>query len=179
MGCIVDAGRMNDTFCLDGRYILDGSHMPEQEKRGERISRIITHNLSMDTMNRIAMGDNCVVYDLDIPQGWVAIIEWLYWHLEEIPNDTRPTVLQIKEKFGGLRFYTSHSHHKFDAYIDFAEKWAFQTCEVCGCRGQTRNIEGRQHTLCPPHYHGTIEGNDLNRISGDDDPLVNELDMPF
>ncbi len=60
----------------------------------------------------------------------------------EAPLDTtkRPPfeVYQVKEKFGGLRFYTnSHNWAIFDL-IQQAEQQSFQICDICGQPGTLR-----------------------------------------
>jgi hypothetical protein len=67
--------------------------------------------------------------------------------LEELP-----TIVQIKEKFGGLRFYTNGNTDIHDAYINFAERMASQTCERCGCPGSLRNSSWMK-TLCDTHHN--------------------------
>lgn len=62
-----------------------------------------------------------------------------------------PTILQIKEKFGGLRFYTGNTSDVDDAYISFACAMASRTCEVCGDPGEKRDT-GWIKTLCDKHY---------------------------
>jgi len=50
-------------------------------------------------------------------------------------------VLQVKQKFGGLRFYVSH-RHRTDAIlqrIEAAELESLRTCEVCGKPGKVRD----------------------------------------
>jgi len=39
------------------------------------------------------------------------------------------TVVQIKEKYGGLRFYTYNSNDYIRGMIDFAESMSYKTCE--------------------------------------------------
>jgi hypothetical protein len=56
-------------------------------------------------------------------------------------------VLQVKEKFGGLRFYTNFSEDTISAIIDAAELESTQTCEVCGKPG-TRRGGGWIETRC-------------------------------
>ena len=53
--------------------------------------------------------------------------------------------VQVKEKYGTLRFYISgHPDNalvsaKLDAYIDFAENMSAITCEICGKPGESNN----------------------------------------
>lgn len=63
-------------------------------------------------------------------------------HLHNIDNACstfslkHPKAAQVKEKFGGLRFYMSNGSTKeMEACIDLAEALAGETCEVCGKPG--------------------------------------------
>lgn len=61
------------------------------------------------------------------------------------PN--HPRAAQVKEKFGGLRFYMTHYTDEMSALIREAEQKAEQTCEVCGVVGESRG-GGWIKTLC-------------------------------
>lgn len=60
------------------------------------------------------------------------------------------TIDQIKEKFGGLRFYYSGGDSMVDGMVTIAESWAAHTCEECGARGHIRS-GGWIRTLCDKH----------------------------
>ena len=53
--------------------------------------------------------------------------------------------LQIKEKFGELRLYTSGNHSKV---ISALESISYQTCENCGSMSQIGHTSGWIFTLC-------------------------------
>jgi hypothetical protein len=57
---------------------------------------------------------------------------------------------QIKEKFGGLRFYFQGGDEYCRGLEAMAEEWASHTCEVCGERGEQRS-GGWIRTLCDTH----------------------------
>jgi len=57
---------------------------------------------------------------------------------------------QIKEKFGGLRFYVNGATDKHWSYINFAESMSYRTCEECGAPGKTYT-DGWHTTLCDVH----------------------------
>jgi hypothetical protein len=63
-----------------------------------------------------------------------------------------PVVVQVKEKFGGLRFYTHGSNDDQSNYVHCAENLSYRICEECGTMkdAQTYNI-GWAKTLCPDH----------------------------
>jgi hypothetical protein len=59
-------------------------------------------------------------------------------------------VQQIKEKFGGLRFYYDGGDERISGLVDMAESWAAHTCETCGNKGERRH-GGWVRTLCDVH----------------------------
>lgn len=54
----------------------------------------------------------------------------LYWH------GGPPRASQVKEKFGTLRFYMTHSTEEMEAIIDIAVRRSSVTCEECGKPGK-------------------------------------------
>ena len=61
-----------------------------------------------------------------------------------------PVAVQVKEKFGTLRFYVNGATDEQYNYITFAEIMSGRTCEVCGAPGQTYAF-GWYSTLCDKH----------------------------
>lgn len=61
-----------------------------------------------------------------------------------------PVAVQVKEKFGGLRFYVQAATDKHYNYISFAESMSYKTCEECGAPGKTYT-DGWHMTLCDIH----------------------------
>lgn len=63
-----------------------------------------------------------------------------------------PKILQIKEKFGGLRIYVSNSDRYISGLILDAENKASITCEFCGTSNPDDDIKARNNrwikTLC-------------------------------
>ncbi len=68
---------------------------------------------------------------------------------DEDYENIKVTVVQIKEKYGGLRFYTYGSNDYIRGMIDFAESMSYKICECCGNSG-TLNKEGWWRTMCQP-----------------------------
>lgn len=72
-------------------------------------------------------------------------------HNYEIPKEIEQVVAhQIKEKFGGLRFYYGGGDDTIDGMVRMAEEWADNSCEKCGCPGIKRS-GGWIKTLCDTH----------------------------
>lgn len=104
--------------------------------------------------------ETCMCWGFDVGDGWERIIRNLSVELEFL-NETVPGLfieaVQVKEKFGGLRFYavvncTDRATRKFWADIvwaltDNAEHRSLWTCETCGKSGRLRP-GGWMVTLC-------------------------------
>ena len=90
--------------------------------------------------------------------GWWPIIKslsaniqhYLDWKnkTEEVVPQVR--VRQVKEKFGGLRFYYDGGDEHVSGMVRMAEAWADASCEQCGAPG-TRRHGGWIRTLCDTH----------------------------
>lgn len=68
-----------------------------------------------------------------------------------IKGDKIPQVVaqQIKEKFGGLRFYYKGGNEKIGGMIDFAESLSYNICEKCGgMKNVGHTTKGWIQTLC-------------------------------
>ena len=80
--------------------------------------------------------------------GWFDIIWNLCELIETIGVPDNFEVFQVKEKFGGLRFYTTGNvGMQVDREIMKAENKSLETCEYCGKPG-TQTKTGWIKTLC-------------------------------
>jgi hypothetical protein len=90
--------------------------------------------------------------------GWWPIIETLCaniqshidWRVKQGQEIAQVEVNQIKEKFGGLRFYYSGGDDEISGMVRMAEAWADIACEECGAAGKRRS-GGWIRTLCDKH----------------------------
>jgi hypothetical protein len=87
------------------------------------------------------------------PSGWKDIIVELNEKLNEI--DPNHKVMQIKEKFGALRYYASFSDDVnidrcWDLIDEYSDKTA-EACEVCGGEAKAITTKGWVHTMCDEH----------------------------
>jgi len=91
-------------------------------------------------------------------EGWWPILEALCgqiqhhidWKNKQGNVVHQVTVAQIKEKFGGLRFYYSGGDEAIDGMVRMAESWAARSCEECGAPGKSRDGSWIK-TLCDHH----------------------------
>jgi hypothetical protein len=93
----------------------------------------------------------------DVGQGWSELLTELHVKLLEVDPDY--TVLQCKEKFGGLRCYIeSESEEAWKIETDYENK-SFLICEVCGESGTTGQWGGYWYkTLCEKHRKSAADG---------------------
>lgn len=104
--------------------------------------------------------------------GWYHVIDALASQLETMIREwwdgldeerrekvggRPPCAIQVKEKFGGLRFYMTYYpeglREEMEELIAEAERASFQTCEACGEPGVPRS-GGWIKTLCDEHADG-------------------------
>jgi hypothetical protein len=93
-----------------------------------------------------------------VGKGWYPILEVLCTnvqsHLDWKEKQGKPVpqvvVEQIKEKFGGLRFYYQGGDDEISGMVRMAEAWADIACEECGAAGKRRS-GGWIRTLCDKH----------------------------
>jgi len=62
-------------------------------------------------------------------------------------ESSHPKAAQVKEKYGGLRFYMTLSNNEIRNLVTEAEVLSKKTCEFCGAEGSLRR-DGWWHTLC-------------------------------
>jgi len=85
-----------------------------------------------------------------VGEGWFPIIKDLIVDLIALGWDKQ--TCQVKEKFGGLRFYINAGSDEIFNRISEAEKQSYKTCEVCGEPGELRTDIGWYWTFCDEHY---------------------------
>lgn len=86
---------------------------------------------------------------VSIGKGWYQIIDDLCSKIEETGIDVK--VEQVKEKFGGLRFYIRNGSEQIYDLIQKAEWEAEKTCEACGAPGKMSTKKRWLKTVCEEH----------------------------
>ena len=109
------------------------------------------------TQNLMCFGFNC-------GDGWFDILWKLCEGIERLAKrETGPEeygkflVTQVKEKYGGLRFYVNWATDKMYDLIDQAEAKSLYVCEKCGKKGTLRNRSGWYVTLCKKHHKEWVD----------------------
>jgi len=89
-------------------------------------------------------------YGLECGEGWKKIVDRTHEKLKYIDPDYK--IAQIKEKFGGLRYYYdqtvdygSTASQIMEDIVRAAEHEASRTCELCGTSKSSDKVEIRVH----------------------------------
>jgi hypothetical protein len=82
-----------------------------------------------------------------VGKGWGSLINEVFDFIEQ--NKISQKVIQVKEKFGGLRIYTDYNEELDKKIIEVCKR-SFTICEECGSPGQLRGGSWYR-TLCPEH----------------------------
>lgn len=86
----------------------------------------------------------CMCWGFECGDGWEPLIRALSAKLEAaiaaLPEADQPNykAMQVKEKFGTLRFYLTMGSDEMFAACDEAEAHSAETCEGCGQLGKRR-----------------------------------------
>ena len=93
-----------------------------------------------------------IQFGFECGDGWYWLLNNLMNTIQSYcKNNKKPiiNVTQIKEKFGGLRFYYDGGDNKIDGMVWLAEELSYHICETCGTTnhvGQTST--GWIYTIC-------------------------------
>jgi len=100
------------------------------------------------------MQETAMCWGFDCGDGWYDILDRLCATLIELSKEAYPPHIpvasQVKEKYGGLRFYlVSGTRAQYDACAT-AELESEKTCEQCGEPGEIRG-RGWFYAACDAH----------------------------
>jgi hypothetical protein len=84
--------------------------------------------------------ETCMFWGFECGEGWYNLIDSLctciQHYLDYKPEVTQVVALQVKEKYGGLRFYFSGGNEYIHGLVAMTEYLSQSTCEVCGNPGK-------------------------------------------
>ncbi len=111
------------------------------------------------------MRETLMCWGFECGDGWYQVLDSLCGNIQHYIDwknrsaqagykDFEPVeqvvAVQVKEKFGGLRFYYDGGDDHISGMVRMAESWASVTCEECGAPGKHRS-GGWIRTLCDTH----------------------------
>lgn len=90
----------------------------------------------------------CLAFGIECGDGWFDLIHGLCQSIKGANPPEEFAVLQVKEKFGGLRFYYNFGNEEIGKLVGEAEEESYKICEQCGTRDDV-TVEGSWIlTLC-------------------------------
>lgn len=98
----------------------------------------MTHDELMEKHSKILKSAR----GLEINEGWYELVDELCNKLQEYTDKdghNQVEAVQVKEKFGGLRFYTKGCSDEQAGCISAYEGVSYSTCEICGEPGERRD----------------------------------------
>jgi hypothetical protein len=114
--------------------------------------------ISIGGLTNVFTGNKVTDSDFfQVSLGWNLIIKNLIQDL--IKLGWNKEVIQVKEKFGGLRFYINEGTDEIHQRIAQAELESMKTCEITGKPGKIRTDIGWHRTLCDEEYERIISKN--------------------
>ncbi len=129
-------------------------------------------------VNRHAdMRTTAMCWGFDCNDGWFWLIDNLSKAIQSyIDNNEHlkiPQVVvdQVKEKFGGLRFYYHGGDEMIDGMVRLAEQMSYNICENCGTTENLGRTQGWIRVLCEKCAtdNGYIEDWRKNGVEATDD----------
>ena len=82
-----------------------------------------------------------------VREGWANLVREAF---ENKPENIK--IVQVKEKFGGLRIYTDYHIEEFENLLQDIERRSFTICDVCGKPGTPRAKGFWIRTTCDEDY---------------------------
>ena len=93
-------------------------------------------------------------WGIEVGDGWFSLVDVLCEQLQgETDQNGAPQIvaIQVKEKYGELRFYVGSASERQEAMIEFAEALSARVCEACGAPGSLRSSSGWYAARCDEH----------------------------
>lgn len=135
-------------------------HAAREAGNKEEIERLKEESKKIGSFYPVAFGIDC-------DSGWYDLLDELMGKIKELDTSESLRVTQIKEKLGGLRFYTAGSLRIDvigDASYEFGnensdifsiihsyEDKSYHICETCGQPGRLCESHGWLKTVCKEH----------------------------
>jgi hypothetical protein len=105
---------------------------------------------------------NLMCFGFECRSGWFEMILMLSEAVEKLAREKQrqgvdeeelPIVIQVKEKFGGLRFYVQNASEEIYDLISKAEQSSYGICEICGAAGGLMKAGPVVMTRCQKHLN--------------------------
>ena len=92
---------------------------------------------------------SCMAWGMAHDDGWFDLIDKLCADIMKMEGADNFSATQVKEKFGGLRFYFNGASDEMWKRVTRAEEESYTVCEVCGSKEEVTTAgPGWIRTLC-------------------------------
>ena len=102
--------------------------------------------------------ETAMCYGITCGDGWYTLIDEMCGNIKnrvENVNRDKPEeerivceAVQVKEKWGGLRFYVAGGDDFTNGIINLAESMSYRICSECGNQSTPQKKRGWIYTLC-------------------------------
>jgi len=99
-----------------------------------------------------------MVFGFEHGDGWFNLLDKLMGDIisyhNQLPEDKKwkLSLLQVKEKYGGLRFYLAGADDYIWDLINNAEEESYNVCEICGSKENIGHTQVWIKTVCKPCF---------------------------
>ena len=111
--------------------------------------------------NKEDITHSLMCFGFECDDGWYKMIYLLLQDLQELKLNDNFYITQIKQKFGGLRVYTSYTNDDIDLIIQGYGDLSYKICECCGEEGVLRKDLSWIQVLCDTCMNKTIKEREL------------------
>ena len=97
------------------------------------------------------MQESCMCWGIECPDSWYWLLSQFCGSIQSfIDSNKKPQVVatQVKEKYGGLRFYYNGGDDYVAGMIWFAEDLSYSICADCGSTEEVTPTKGWIRYLC-------------------------------
>ena len=105
--------------------------------------------------------NNLMAFGFEVGNGWKPLVIELLDKIQKIVDEnleySELRVLQVKSKYASLRVYLNYYFEEIEKLIDEYEEKSAHICEVCGKKGEERNINNWYTVLCAKHYKEQLD----------------------
>ena len=105
----------------------------------------------------LPMNQTCMCWGIECGDGWYTLLNALCNHIQHYLDQKKDVeqveAVQVKEKYGTLRFYINGGDDYVDGLVSMAENMSAFICEQCGDAGSIRG-KGWYTTRCD-ECHGS------------------------
>ncbi|WP_374088049.1 hypothetical protein [Methylomicrobium lacus] len=119
------------------------------------------------------MKKTLMCWGFECGNGWYELI----YSISALLSNHNPDIkaVQVKEKFGDLRFYHDHHDDYTGGVVGMAGYISSHTCETCGAPGQEYSREGWIITACGEHKDQNSRG---RKVEPTPNNLLSLIDTP-